>query len=137
MVDCKYWPPNFVVANNTASSGPREWFFIFDMPYSETPDSRLTQNILGSTMPIMWFGTPARNGNIVLCGMERAGSSGLSPVVSIFTGSSLVNYRPPKNFCCCDNRNGDHFRQDRGRRHTTAFLFQPSQIPLASQSQLG
>ncbi len=63
MVDCKYWPPDFAIANNTASTGPREWFFIFDVPYSETPDARLTQNILGSTMPIMWFGTPARNGN--------------------------------------------------------------------------
>lgn len=64
MVDCKYWPASFAVANNTASTGPREWFFIFDVPYSEIPDSRLTQNILGSTMPIMWFGTPARNGSI-------------------------------------------------------------------------
>lgn len=46
------------------SAGPREWFFIFDVTYSETPDTRLTQNILGSRAPVMWFGTPNRRGSI-------------------------------------------------------------------------
>jgi hypothetical protein len=60
LVDGKYWPPSFNDANNTTGSGPREWFFIFDVTYSETPDPRLTKDILSNPVPIMWWGTPAR-----------------------------------------------------------------------------
>jgi hypothetical protein len=64
MVDGKYWPPSFAAANNTNSSGPREWFFIFDVAYNETPDPRMTKDILNNPMPILWWGTPARNGDV-------------------------------------------------------------------------
>jgi hypothetical protein len=60
LVDGKYWPPYSGDANNTAGSGPREWFFIFDMTYSETPDTRLTTDLLNNPAPVMWWGTPAR-----------------------------------------------------------------------------
>ncbi len=64
-VDGKYWPPDYNVGDNTAGTGPREWFFIFDVPYSETPDSRLMVNILNEVgLPIMYFCTPARRGNV-------------------------------------------------------------------------
>jgi hypothetical protein len=62
-VDGKYWPPaNTDSIDNTSSTGPREWFFIFDVAYSETADSRLAKDILQNGMPVMWWGTPTRNG---------------------------------------------------------------------------
>ncbi|MGC9093939.1 MAG: hypothetical protein ACP5JH_11930, partial [Bacteroidota bacterium] len=59
-VDGKYWPPAPYEENNVVSSGPREWFFIFKVPYSETPDPALEKNILTNNLPVMWFGTAAR-----------------------------------------------------------------------------
>ena len=65
MVDGKYWPPDYNVVSNTSGDGPREWFFVFDVPYSETPDARLMVNILNEVgLPIMYFATPARRGNV-------------------------------------------------------------------------
>jgi hypothetical protein len=62
-VDGRYWPPySDEGVDNTASTGPREWFFIFDAPYSETPDAALSIDILNNTVPMMWFGTPNRRG---------------------------------------------------------------------------
>ncbi len=64
-VDGRYWPPDYNAADNTAGAGPREWFFVFDVPYSETPDPRLMVNILNETgLPIMYFCTPARRGDV-------------------------------------------------------------------------
>jgi hypothetical protein len=60
-VDGHYWPPiSGAGINNVATKGPREWFFIFDIPYSESPDSLLTVDILNNTPPMMWMGTPNR-----------------------------------------------------------------------------
>jgi hypothetical protein len=42
------------------SLGPREWFFVFDVPYSETPDPALQVDLQHTRTPLMWFGTPAR-----------------------------------------------------------------------------
>ncbi len=65
-VNGKWWPPESGSGvDNVAAAGPREWFFIFDVNYSETPDPALQGNILGSTFPIMWFGTPGRRGSNV------------------------------------------------------------------------
>ncbi len=63
MVDGKYWPPLSSRASNTASSGPREWFFIFDVAYSETPEASLMQEMISGSQPVMWMGTPARRGD--------------------------------------------------------------------------
>lgn len=63
-VDGKYWPPPTTEnLSNTSSTGPREWFFIFDVQYAEFPDSRLTVDVLNAFTPIMWFGFPTRLGN--------------------------------------------------------------------------
>lgn len=64
LVDGRYWPPDFTAADNTAGSGPREWFFIFDATYSETPDPAFMTELIGSDAPMMYWGTPARRGNI-------------------------------------------------------------------------
>ena len=69
-VDGRYWPADTTV-DNTVVSGPREWFFVFDRPYSETADADLTVDILNTTVPLMWFGTPNRCGNIAFTGDEE------------------------------------------------------------------
>lgn len=55
MVDGCWWPiSNGVGQNNLAV---REWFFIFDAPYTDaTPNAALQQDILNVTLPIMWWG---------------------------------------------------------------------------------
>jgi len=61
LVDGKYWPGT---AGNTFDISPREWFFIFDLDYAETSDPALEADILNETLPLLWWGTPRRNGNI-------------------------------------------------------------------------
>ncbi|HEX2867178.1 MAG TPA: T9SS type A sorting domain-containing protein [Ignavibacteriales bacterium] len=63
LVDGKYWPSDGTL-DNTATDGPREWFFIFGTPYTETPDTALTKDILDNTVPMLWMGTPNRRGNV-------------------------------------------------------------------------
>ncbi len=63
LVNGEYWPPFYgdpTYGDNIATTGPREWFYIFNVPYSTTPDPALEQNILNNTLPIMWFGTITR-----------------------------------------------------------------------------
>jgi hypothetical protein len=60
LVDGKYWPPLVSGQDNGISNGPREWFFIFSLPYRETPDPQLQVNILTTHVPMMWLGYPAR-----------------------------------------------------------------------------
>lgn len=62
LVDGKYWPGNHNNYDNYAITGPREWLFIFDEPYSETPDPKLTTNILSSDARVMYWFTAARRG---------------------------------------------------------------------------
>jgi hypothetical protein len=67
LVDGKYWPyaHDAVPGDNVfAATSPREWFFIFEVTYSETPDPALQADILNTTLPIMWFGAPNRRGNV-------------------------------------------------------------------------
>jgi hypothetical protein len=61
VVDGRYWPPVNTLADNTALGGPREWFLIFDVPYRETADPSLTQDLSSSSrLPFMWLCTAAR-----------------------------------------------------------------------------
>ena len=64
MVDGKWWPPDFNVGNNTAGGGPREWLFIYDVTYSETEDPTLAVELIGNDLPIMYWSTMARRGNL-------------------------------------------------------------------------
>jgi hypothetical protein len=62
-VDGRYFPPIQAAApwvDNTSATGPREWFFVFDLPYSATPDPSLQIDISSRWTPLMWFGTPSR-----------------------------------------------------------------------------
>ncbi len=54
-VDGRYLPPQASDGDNTVN---REFMFIFDKPYSETPDPSLEVNISNnSDLPLMWVGT--------------------------------------------------------------------------------
>ena len=64
LVDGKWWPPDFNVGDNTAGPGPREWLWIFNTDYSETPDPAYQVEAIGTALPIMYFLTVARRGNV-------------------------------------------------------------------------
>jgi hypothetical protein len=58
LVDGKYWPGSDQAYDNVATSGPREWLFIFDEPYSTTVNSNYTSDILaGATHRVMYIAT--------------------------------------------------------------------------------
>ncbi|MGE5350646.1 MAG: T9SS type A sorting domain-containing protein [Acidobacteriota bacterium] len=59
LVDGKYWPP-LNIKDNTSTSSPREWFFIFDTDYVETPDAALSGDLLSGTMPVLIHATVTR-----------------------------------------------------------------------------
>jgi hypothetical protein len=59
LVDGKYWP-GLTTVDNVASTGPREWFFIYDVDYAETVNPLLNIDILNNETPMMWMGTPSR-----------------------------------------------------------------------------
>jgi hypothetical protein len=63
-VDGKYWPPNGYATDNTVASGPREWLWIFDTDYSATPDPGFEVEATMNPLPIMYFLTVARDGNV-------------------------------------------------------------------------
>ncbi len=60
LVDGKYWPPFYGDADNVAVSGPREWLWIFDEDYSETPNPAYQTSIIAVDAPIMYWATWAR-----------------------------------------------------------------------------
>ncbi|MDQ7052922.1 MAG: T9SS type A sorting domain-containing protein [candidate division KSB1 bacterium] len=60
MVDGKYWPPFYGDADNTSGSGPREWLFIFDADYSETPNPDWQVELITGPQPVMYWATWAR-----------------------------------------------------------------------------
>ncbi len=59
-VNGKYWPPFYLDGDNTASSGPREWLFIFDEDYSTTPNAVNQTELIGGDQRVMYYATWAR-----------------------------------------------------------------------------
>jgi len=64
MVDGKWWPPSYLTASNVDASGPREWLWIYDVDYSEAVDPALCVEAIGNPLPIMYFLTVARRGEV-------------------------------------------------------------------------
>ena len=64
LVDGKYWPGDFNVYANVASTGPREWLFILDTPYSETQDPVIASELTGSDARVMYYIAWARRGAV-------------------------------------------------------------------------
>ena len=64
LVDGKWWPGQHGSFDNVAGSGPREWLFILDADYSETPDPTYEAELIGNAaMPIMyWIAVGNRSG---------------------------------------------------------------------------
>lgn len=62
LVDGKWWPGDHNAFNNTAGSGPREWLWIFDADYSETPNPAFQVEAINNPLPIMYFLTVNRRG---------------------------------------------------------------------------
>ncbi len=62
LVDGKYWPPYHIGSNNTDTTGPMEWFFVFNKDYSTSADPALEVDLQTTTVPMIIFGTPARGG---------------------------------------------------------------------------
>lgn len=63
LVDGQYFPPDNSI-NNTAAAGPREWLFIFGTDYSETPDPAFQVEAINNRLPIMYFITWNRRGDV-------------------------------------------------------------------------
>ncbi|MFO7448127.1 MAG: hypothetical protein R6W90_17340, partial [Ignavibacteriaceae bacterium] len=63
LVDGKYWPGNHTLYNNVAANGPREWFFIFNTPYSETMDPAIALEATSNQLPIMYWASWNRRGD--------------------------------------------------------------------------
>jgi len=65
LVDGRYWPmPNGsgITGGNTGTGG-REWFFIFNSPYTDaTADPAFNVSALTTALPVMWMGTVNRRG---------------------------------------------------------------------------
>ncbi len=63
LVDGKYWPSDATL-DNTASTGPREWLFIFDEAYSTTLNAANTAALYSANAPhrIMYWATWNRRG---------------------------------------------------------------------------
>ncbi len=95
LVDGRYWPPsNGFGETNTEVGGPREWFFIFNKPYTgATPDATLEQNILYNAMPVMWLGTVNRRANA----NYKAGDEFLISAYHVLTAADVFSFTSPKN----------------------------------------
>lgn len=64
MVDGRWWPGSSQLIDNVDAAGPREWLWIFDVEYSETPDPALQVEAIGNPLPIMYFLTVSRRGQV-------------------------------------------------------------------------
>ncbi|MCH7886374.1 MAG: T9SS type A sorting domain-containing protein [Candidatus Marinimicrobia bacterium] len=65
MVDGVWWPPASSGGNNVNGGGPREWLWIFNTDYSETPNPDYQVEPIGAPLPIMWWLAVARRGSEV------------------------------------------------------------------------
>ncbi len=63
LVDGKYWPSDASL-DNVASSGPREWLWIYKTTYSETPDPAFEVAADGNPLPIMYWASWNRRGAV-------------------------------------------------------------------------
>jgi len=64
MVNGKWWPPDGTTTDNITDDGPREWLWIFDADYRTSPDPSLQVEAIENPLPIMYFLTVARRGDV-------------------------------------------------------------------------
>ncbi len=78
LVDGKYWPADFndlaaLATSNVGPTGPREWLFIMDETYKETPDPKYTEGMIGPAAP------RGQQRVMYLAAWNRRGPVGFSP----------------------------------------------------------
>jgi hypothetical protein len=64
LLDGRYFPGDFNLYDNVATDGPREWLFIFDADYSETPDPAYMNDVIVDPVPVMFWLTVNRRGPV-------------------------------------------------------------------------
>jgi hypothetical protein len=70
-LDGKWWPPSVAMTGVDNGLTQREWWFIFDAPYTDpAPNPALTVDILHNATPMMWFGMPDRVADSYAAGDE-------------------------------------------------------------------
>ena len=65
LVDGRYFPGDFNTRDNTATTGPREWMFVFNDEYSETPNPDYMTDLVNDEdgkYPVMYFIVANRRG---------------------------------------------------------------------------
>jgi hypothetical protein len=95
LVDGKYWPPEarvpcFFCGCNALPLGAREFFFVFDADYGEVPDTLFQVDIEHVTLPIMWWGTPGRNGDVPFSAGDQFEIFAMFP----FTSQDVWTFNP-------------------------------------------
>lgn len=64
LVDGKWWPGDFNIFDNVAGGGPREWLWIFDTDYSETPNPDYQTEAIAAPLPVMYWLAVNRRGAV-------------------------------------------------------------------------
>lgn len=64
LVDGIWWPGDFNLHDNVDGGGPREWLWIMNTPYSETVDAALAVEPISNPVPVMWWVTANRRGDV-------------------------------------------------------------------------
>lgn len=131
LVDGHYWPAsNGAVpgGNNTATTGPREWFFVFDVPYSTTENPTLAVDILNSETPMMYFATWNRRNDASF----HAGDEFLILANHINTPANVFEFTSPANIV----DNTELARTDANNIHVFPnpyYAFNPNEISRTSR----
>jgi len=63
-VDGIWFPGDHGNFDNVGGSGPREWLWIMNTPYSETMDAAIAVEPISNPVPVMWWITANRRGNV-------------------------------------------------------------------------
>jgi hypothetical protein len=91
-VDGRYWPPNVYGPDNFASTGPREWLWIFDADYAEVPDPSLEVNALTNPLPVMYFSVAARRDGV---GFDTGDEFLIIPAMDYLTAADVFEFTAP------------------------------------------
>ena len=105
-VDGRYLPPQASDGDNTVN---REFMFIFDVPYSETPDPSLEVNISSnSDIPLMWVGTfTVRSATPWVDGDATDGDQFEIVANRVNTSADEFRFTAPQNQSNADLQKGD------------------------------
>ena len=95
LVDGRYWPGTAADENATNTTW-RELCFIFNKPYSETPDPELEINLSNSVTPMMWVITCARRAEVAWAAGDefRINASHVNATTDVYTFTAPASGAP-------------------------------------------